>query len=191
VAIALGIILGVARIASARADSLASVSCDGFVLGYTGAADKKSCRTGDLTGNAGQNVAGTVSQIEVTNRDFYLVVTYEEGKFRTYFPGRSPREEVDSNPSLKAISNWQSKPSIRGFEVALFDAVATQSNAIVSCAIFVGHGAPLGGPYEYPDGPGYKTVLAGYYCPASINVQADAFMNSLEDAIDKLQLPPQ
>ena len=189
--IALGVLLAVARVACAEADSLASVSCDGFALGYSGAADKKSCRTGDLEGNAGQNVAWTESQIEVTSAAFYLVVTYAEGKFRTYFPGRSPQEEVGSNPSFKDISNWQPKPSIRGFEVALFDAVAIANNATVSCAVFVGHGAPLGGPYEYPDGPGYKTVLTGYYCPSSINVQADAFVSSLEDVIDKLQLPSQ
>ena len=68
---------------------------------------------------------------------------------------------------------------------------AIANNATVSCAVFVGHGAPLGGPYEYPDGPGYKTVMTGYYCPSSINVQADAFVSSLEDVIDKLQLPSQ
>jgi len=183
--------LAVARVACAEADSLASVSCDGFALGYSGPSDKKSCSTGEISGKAGLATTATVSQIEISSRDFYLVVTYREAKFRAYFPGRSPREEVNSNSSLTAISNWQPKASIRGFEVALFDAVATHNNAIVSCAIFMGHGRSLGGPYEYPGGPGYKTLLTGYYCPASIMVQADAFVNSLENVIVKLQLPSQ
>jgi hypothetical protein len=183
--------LVVARAACAEADSLASVSCDGFVLGYNGAADKKSCRTGDLPSRGAQALTGTVSQVEVTSRDFYLVVTYLEGKFRTYFPGRSPREEVDSNTSLKEVGNWRPQADIRGFEVALFDATLTSSNADISCAVFVGHGSPMTGHYEFPDGPGYKTVTTGYYCPASIMIQADAFMNSLEDVIVKLQLASQ
>src|SRR5215467_14622783 len=80
--------------ARAEADSLTTVSCDGFVLGYSGQVASKKCSSVDREDNRGSD---TVSQIEIRDSQFYLVATYYKSKMRTYYPYRTSRELVNAN----------------------------------------------------------------------------------------------
>ena len=54
------------------------------------------------------------------------------------------------------------------------------------CAVIERHGAGMAGPYEFPDGPGYKAVMVGYFCPSG----AKAPDAALDEVLGKLQMPP-
>src|SRR5690348_11675322 len=64
----------------------ATVSCEGFALGYNGQAKKVTCAvdnasTGDMDAEA--------KVLTVHGQGFVMSVTYEQAGFRTYLPFRS------------------------------------------------------------------------------------------------------
>jgi hypothetical protein len=168
------------------------VSCDGFVLGYLGPVQQKKCATGEEI--RGQ-VTSKLSQIEITNRLFYLIANYHvylianyhEGEYRTYFPTHTPRQLLGWSKSFSQISNWRSLPDTQGFSVGAFNAML--DGKAVSCTIFVRYAGNTTSHAEYPGGPGYKTVLEGYYCPTDgLDTAAPGKNAALDDVLGKLPL---
>ena len=162
-----------------------TVSCDGFILGYSGQAQQKTCATAEES--FGLAVTKR-SQIEVTDRLFYLVANYHTGGYRAYFPTHTPRQLLGWSKSFSQLSNWQPLPDTEGFSVATFS--ATLDGKAVSCAIFVRYAGTTTSHAEYPSGPGYKTVTEGYYCPSEgFGAGTSGGSALLDDALRKLQLP--
>ena len=160
------------------------VSCDGFVLGYLGPVQQKKCATGEEI--RGQ-VTSKRSQIEITDRLFYLIANYHVGEYRTYFPTHTPRQLLGWSKSFSQISNWRSLPDTQGYSVGAFNAML--DGKAVSCAIFVRYAGNTTSHAEYPGGPGYKTVLEGYYCPIDgLDAAAPGKNAALDDVLGKLQL---
>lgn len=168
----------------AAAGGLSPTSCSGFVLGYSGPAREVTCASGTTPG--GQS---PVSRLEVAGPDFYLTVTYLEGKFREYIAHRPLRDIVDSNSGLEDVQNWRTEPPINGFDVALFDARIASNHKPLSCAVFARYAGTLTGPYEFPSGPGYRTAVMGYYCPVMGFPAGPAARQSLGDVLGRLKLP--
>lgn len=169
----------------ARAAELSSVSCSGFLPAYSGPEDK-ACAAGDVTGSGYHNGNATANRLEVTGASFFLSLTYYQGHFDIYFPYRDLRAEVDSNPNLTDVRDWQPLASTHGFEVAFFHATMKRDGATAFCAVIQRHGAGIPGPYEFPDGPGYKAVMVGYFCPSGARAPDAA----LDEVLGKLQMPP-
>ena len=167
-----------------RADALSTVSCEGFLPAYTGSADKV-CASGDVTGSGYHRGSATANRLEVTGSNFFLSLTYYQGHFDIYFPYRSLRTEVDSNTNITDVRDWQPLANSHGFEVAFFHATMKSDRSTAFCAIIERHGAGVAGPYEFPDGPGYKAVMVGYFCPSG----AKAPDAALDEALGKLQMP--
>jgi len=189
--VGLAIALAFAIAATAGADSLTAVSCDGFVLGYSGQVDKKKCSTEDRESNHGSD---TVSRIEIHDPQFYLVATYFKGKLRTYYPYRSSRELVNADSRISQIMEWRNLPNSRGFDVAAFSAELANQKGTIACAIFDRFSGTTTSHAEYDGGPGSKNLLTGYYCPRggfSSTAPGSAAMTALEDSIGRLQSPPE
>ena len=177
-------LLAVNATASAASIDYTPVSCDGFVLDYLGSVQQKKCATGEEI--RGQ-VRSKRSQIEITDRLFYLIANYHEGEYRTYFPSRTPRQLLGWSKSFSQMSNWRSLPDSQGFSVGEFN--ATLDGKTVTCAIFVRYAGNTTSHAEYPDGPGYKTVLEGYYCPTGgLDAALPSKNAALDDVLGKLQL---
>ncbi len=172
-----------------RADSSTTVSCDGFVLGFTGKVDKRTCSTEDTT--HGRRV-GSSSRIEIDDQRFYMTVTYFQSKFMSYYPYRSLRNKVESDSAISKITAWVPLPDTHGFNIAAFGAVMASDNKTVACAVFSRYSGAQSGPYEYPDGPGYRSIVEGYYFPQGgfpSTAAGSESMTALEDRIGRLQLP--
>jgi hypothetical protein len=186
---ALAFMLAMAWPAGVRADSPTTVSCDGFVLGFSGQVDKKTCSTEDMT--HGRTV-GLLSRIEIHDRQFYMMVAYYQGKFMGYYAYRSLRDKIENNSAISKVTAWRPLPDTGGFNVAAFGAVTARDNKAIACAIFSRYSGTKSGPYEYPDGPGYKNMVEGYYCPrggfASTAAGSES-MTAPQDTIGKIQLP--
>jgi hypothetical protein len=186
---ALAFMLAMAWAAETRADSPTTVSCDGFVLGFSGQVDKKTCSTEDLT--HGRSV-GSLRRIEIHDQQFYMTVSYYQSKFMGYYAYRSLRDLIDQNGAISKITAWRPLADSGGFNIAAFGAVKASDNKTIVCAIFSRYSGAKSGPYEFPDGPGYKNMLEGLYCPrggfASTAAGSEP-MTALQDAIGKIQLP--
>jgi hypothetical protein len=187
--VVLGIALGLAWAARAEADDLKTVSCDGFILSYSGQVENKKCSTEDRENNQGSD---TVSQIEIRDSRFYFVATYYKSKLRTYYPYRTPREVAAANSSFSKITGWEDLPDTHGFKVAAFSAVLAGQKGTIFCAVFDRSSGTTTSAAEYDAGPGSKNVLEGYYCPQdgfSSTAPGSASMRALEDRIGRLQVP--
>ena len=186
---AFAFIIAMAWAVAVRADSPTTVSCDGFVLGFNGQVDKKTCSTEDTT--HGRSV-GSVSRIEIHDQQFYIEVSYYQSKFMSYYAYRSLRDKIENNSAFSKITAWVPLPDTGGFNVTAFGAIMASDNKQIACAIFSRYSGTKSGPYEFPDGPGYENMVEGYYCPrggfASTTAGSEA-MTALEDTIGRIQLP--
>ena len=188
VAFIAAVLYSLAYSANAAADDPTTVSCDGFVLSYSGQVDKQTCTTEDLSNG---RASGHVSRIEIRDNNFYLVATYYRSGIMTYYADHSLRELVDGDKSFSRVMVWQTLPDTDGFAVAAFAAALSSNNKTVACAIFASYSGTTTSHAEYTDGPGYKNLFTGYYCPrggfASTTAGSEA-MTTLQDRLGRLRI---
>ena len=172
------------------ADDMKTVSCSGFELSYSDASAKQSCAELDQQGN---QTEAEYKRLEAETSSYFLTVTVGEGKFKTYFPERELRDQVDSAHFFADTDNWLEIRKFAGFEIAAFDGYRTAGATPTLCVAFSRYTGNMSGQYEYPGGPGYKNHTLGLYCPltgqAALINPPDNLYRAAEDAIGKLQLP--
>jgi len=186
------VLVALMAMAGAEADSMTTVSCDGFILGYSGQVQNKACRAEDRESNQINGGSDTISRIEVHDSEFYLVATYYKSKLLTYYPYRTSRDLVDADSRFSQIKAWRDLPDTYGFKVAAFMAVLADQKGTIVCAIFDRFSGTTTSHAEYDAGPGSKNLLDGYYCPRhgfSSTARGSADMTALEANLGRLQIP--
>jgi hypothetical protein len=149
-----------------RAVESKEVSCDGFVLGYTGAGAKKDCRQADLLSGT---ASSEVSQLEVNGDKFVMIVSYYQSGFRTYYPLTPLEKLAERNGSFSRLDDWQGSRRVAGFDLEAFSATLQQAKSPIYCAVFSKYGGEVGrsgevARLELGGGPGYKNFPVGFYC---------------------------
>lgn len=182
--------LGAWLAAAASPGFAGEVSCDGFALGYDGAAKKKTCTVED---NSTSDMELETKILDVTDQTFSLWVTYDHAGMRTYIPSHSVTELLQGSSSFSHVQQWGVSRNVRGFDVVAFNAVPKGQNYELTCAMFVRYtGNP--GNYEFDGGPGARNATMGMYCadPGFLTPEQEktGFYNVVDQVIAKLRLPP-
>ncbi len=184
------LVLLVAASSGALGDEMKIVSCSGFALSYGDASAKLTCAELDQQGN---QTEAEYKRLEAETSSYFLTVTVGEGKFRTYFPARELRDQVNGAHFFADTDNWLETRKYAGFEMAAFDGYRTAGAAPTLCVAFGRYTGNMSGQYEFPGGPGFKNHTLGLYCPltgqAALINPPDNLYRVTEDAIGKLQLP--
>jgi hypothetical protein len=189
-AIFLALTIAVAAVAGpARAGDMKEVSCSTIALKYSGDAKETKCLYYDDVGNQTEAI---VQRLIVKTGTSELIVSHTASKFRTYLPMRSLRSMIDGG-YFSDTDNWQAETKYAGFDIAAFNGYESSGSQPVLCAAFARYsGNP--GNYEFDDGVGYKNVAEGIYCAfsgqAALINPIDNFYRVVEDALSKMQFPP-
>jgi len=176
---------------AARADEPVAVSCDGFIPGYDGPGTHRQCVEADVSDGT---ETMKVHQMMVADKDFFMLVNYIEGGYKTYLPQKRLPEIVQDQRRFSATTDWQDPRSILGLDVAVFVGVLKGSQFPSQCGIFSRYSGDPGGQYDSSRGPAFKNHVFGYYCalPESLasDQRGEGFYAILQDVIAKLRLPP-
>lgn len=176
--------------AVAHADDLKPTSCTDFELAYSDPAATIKCASLDSYGN---QTEVAYSEIEAETDSYYLTVLYAKAKFRTYFPMRSLRNQVDGAHYFSDTDNWQETRQFGGFEVAAFNGYQKAGDQPILCAGFSRYSGKQAANYEYDGGPGFPIHAAGLYCAfkgqAALVNPIDNFYRVVQDALSKITFP--
>ncbi len=151
--------------------ALDTVDCDDLHLAYTGPAETKTCRSGDVP--AGE-VHATVEVIEGRGAGMEFAVWVMRAGPQTGIDRTNVEDTISPSFPEGSISGWEPGPAARGFNVKRF-----LVNGVVSCFGFV----KFEGMAQRSLGAAAKAI-AGFYCaPAAPRVDADTVASFL-GAID-------
>jgi hypothetical protein len=175
---------------AAQADQMNVVNCDGFDITYDAPGAKQTCYDLDVSGN---QTDAEYKRLTSQAANYELTLTYAVGKFRTYFPMRSLREQIEDAAYFADTDDWLGVKKFGGFEVAVFDGFQSAGSKPTLCAAFSRYSGNMSGQYEYPGGPGFPHHALGLYCvfadqQALLN-PPDNFYRVVEEAIGRLHLP--
>src|SRR5260221_5534740 len=154
----------VAYAIAAHSEELKDVDCTGFALSYDGHYATQKCSELDRYGNQTEAV---YKRLTIKDTAYEMLVTYAEGKFRTYFPEQSLRDQIEGAHYFSDTDNWQTIRNYGGFEVAVFEGYQKAGSPPILCAGFSRYSGNQSGQYEYPGGPGYPHSALGLYCAFS------------------------
>src|SRR5579871_4577806 len=187
---ACAIALGAASASVGHAEDLKPVSCTGFALSYADPAAKITCSQLESYGN---QTEVAYSEINARTDSYYLAVQYAQAKFRTYFPMRSVRTDIESAHFFADTDNWQEIRRFGGFEIAAFDGYQKAGDPPILCAGFVRYSGTQAANYEYDGGPGFPKFSIGIYCAftgqAALINPIDNFYRVVENALGKVTFP--
>ena len=187
----LALCAGVLCSGSLHAASMNEVSCSGFTLSYDGPSATSRCYELDEEGN---QTEVKIQRLVAKGASFEMVVTYSAGKFHTYFPIRSLRQQVEENAYFSDTDNWQAEQKFGGFDMAIFQGFAKAGDLPALCVAFSRYGGQSTGPYEYDGGVGFRNIAEGLYCAlsgqAALVNPPDNFYRLIEGVIGQLQFPP-
>jgi hypothetical protein len=188
---AFAFLLLMATAPAGHAEELKSVSCTGFAMSYADPTAKISCRQLE---SYGTQTEAAYSEIEAETDSYFLTVQYAKAKFRTYFPARSLRSQIDAAHYFADTDNWQEVRKFDGFEVAAFNGYQKAGDAPVLCAGFLRYSGTQAANYEYDSGPGFPQFAIGLYCAfsgqAALVNPIDNFYRVVQDALRKVTFPP-
>jgi hypothetical protein len=187
----LGAALLVAAIAiPCLADDLKPVSCSGFAIVYNDPVSKQECAEADTYGN---QTEVAYKRLNAETDSYFLTVFFAEGKFRTYFPMRPLRAQIDDSHYFSDTDNWLDIRKFGGFEVAVFEGYEKAGSAPTLCAAFSRYSGSQANNYEFDGGPGFPHHTVGLYCAfkgqAALLNPPDNFYRVVQDALGKLQMP--
>ena len=173
----------------ARAGDMKEVSCSTIQLKYSGDARETKCLYYDDVGNQTEVVT---QRIVVKTGTSELIVSHTASKFRTYLL-LHPLRTLIEGAYFSDTDNWQAETKYAGFDIAAFNGYESSGSQPVLCAAFARYsGNP--GNYEFDDGVGYKNLAEGIYCAfsgqAALINPIDNFYHVVEDALSKVQFPP-
>jgi hypothetical protein len=173
----------------ARAGDMKEVSCSTIQLKYSGDARETKCLYYDDVGNQTEVVT---QRIVVKTGTSELIVSHTASKFRTYLL-LHPLRTLIEGAYFSDTDNWQPETKYAGFDIAAFNGYESSGSQPVLCAAFARYsGNP--GNYEFDDGVGYKNLAEGIYCAfsgqAALINPIDNFYHVVEDALSKVQFPP-
>ena len=179
----------VAAAGPARAGDMKEVSCNTIQLKYSGDARETKCLYYDDVGNQTEVVT---QRIVVKTGTSELIVSHTASKFRTYLL-LHPLRTLIEGAYFSDTDNWQAETKYAGFDIAAFNGYESSGSQPVLCAAFARYsGNP--GNYEFDDGVGYKNLAEGIYCAfsgqAALINPIDNFYHVVEDALSKVQFPP-
>jgi hypothetical protein len=187
--IGVGLALAAWLAAGAAPAFAGEVPCDGFALGYNGAAKKKTCTVED---SSTADLELETKILDVSDQTFSLWVTYDHAGMRTYIPAHTVTELLSGSTSFSHVQQWGVSRNVRGFEVVAFNGVPRGQNYELTCAMFVRYtGNP--GNYEFDGGPGTRNATMGMYCadPGFLTPEQEktGFYTVVDQVIARLRLP--
>jgi hypothetical protein len=159
-------------------------------LKYDGPATTTRCLQLDQFGN---QTEVKVQRLIAKSDSSELILTYLAGKFRTYFPIKPLRQQIDDAGYFNDTDNWRAERKFGGFDIAAFDGFDKAGGAPILCAGFSRYSGRSSGPYEYEGGPGASNHAIGLFCvfsgQAALINPIDNFYRVVDDVIAKLHLP--
>ena len=162
--LALAMLMAVSSPRGARADDPVAVSCDGFVIGYQGAAKQRGCVVVKV--DEGTQTY-TSSQLTVIDHAFFILMYYIESGFKTYMPLHSLQEMTEDSKVFGTTGDWLQQRSILGFDVAVFNGALKGREIPSTCAVFSRYSGDPGNQVGLYDGPrASRTMLWAITAPS-------------------------
>jgi len=163
------------------------VSCEGFELGYNGAAKRTICKTKDAS-TAGKRFE--IDTLDVRDHAFWLWVAYYQTKSNTILHPMPVDRWLANTEAFSHIEKLGVSRHIGEFEVVAFKGVPIGGKYLLSCGFFSHY---FGRANRY--GPGvFRNLILGIYCaePGYLPPEQDesGFYDVVEQVIGKLRLPP-
>jgi hypothetical protein len=134
----------------AQSDEMKDVSCNSFDIGYDGQAATKKCFELHQYGN---QTEVKIKRLIAEDTSYEMIVTYSAGLFRTYFPIRPLREQIEGANYFSDTDNWLATKQYAGFEIAVFEGFAKAGDPAALCAAFSRYTGVESGAYEFEGAP--------------------------------------